>query len=525
MYFNLLTPIKMEGRMDTGRREFMAGAGAAALLAGGTANAQTGRVYTRLSTTDTNQTQRNWDSYARGVQRMLALPPTDGRNWYRQALIHEIDCPHGNWWFVNWHRGYIWRFEQIVREMSGDPDFALPFWDWTNLQEVPAQVYNNILDPTNVAYQNTFQDFWSVYGPGITNYYNSLSTGQKAGIAQRDIANAAQLQQAIQGAWSNRSQARGNRVLSARAKQMCSRGNVTQILRLTDFFTFGSAQSTNHNDEFVGSGSLEGQPHNNVHGSVGTPYGFMGDFMSPVDPVFWLHHANVDRLWWLWQRRNPQTRGLPTTQQGLARWLAEPYTLFFGANGQPAPATAADYVSSEALGVTYGPGFGGVLARRPFLSAAFESRQSNTLAALRAGREVSSDAKAVPRALLAAGAQEDGPAVVAHVSIVPPSDLRRVSVDVYINCPYLGPDTPIDDPHYVSSIDFFGARHGAGHAAHGGDKPREYALPLANTLAALAGAGKPVRGAIRVQLRANAPGGGGRELDARLAGVRVVGNG
>ncbi len=21
---------------------------------------------------------------------------------------------------------------------------------------------------------------------------------------------------------------------------------------------------------------------------------------SPADPVFWLHHANLDRLWWVW---------------------------------------------------------------------------------------------------------------------------------------------------------------------------------------------------------------------------------
>lgn len=22
--------------------------------------------------------------------------------------------------------------------------------------------------------------------------------------------------------------------------------------------------------------------------------------ISPADPVFWLHHANLDRLWWIW---------------------------------------------------------------------------------------------------------------------------------------------------------------------------------------------------------------------------------
>jgi tyrosinase len=39
--------------------------------------------------------------------------------------------------------------------------------------------------------------------------------------------------------------------------------------------------------------------HNHVHDWVG---GIMSDTsFSPVDPVFWLHHAEVDRLWHVWQ--------------------------------------------------------------------------------------------------------------------------------------------------------------------------------------------------------------------------------
>jgi len=50
---------------------------------------------------------RMLQSYARAVRAMLALPPEDPRNWYRQAIIHTLDCPHGNWWFLPWHRGYL----------------------------------------------------------------------------------------------------------------------------------------------------------------------------------------------------------------------------------------------------------------------------------------------------------------------------------------------------------------------------------------------------------------------------------
>jgi tyrosinase len=40
--------------------------------------------------------------------------------------------------------------------------------------------------------------------------------------------------------------------------------------------------------------------HNLVHNWVG---GDMTAGTSPNDPIFFLHHANVDRIWWKWQQR------------------------------------------------------------------------------------------------------------------------------------------------------------------------------------------------------------------------------
>lgn len=42
--------------------------------------------------------------------------------------------------------------------------------------------------------------------------------------------------------------------------------------------------------------------HNHVHRHIG---GLMATMLSPSDPVFWLHHAEVDRLWWIWQQSHP----------------------------------------------------------------------------------------------------------------------------------------------------------------------------------------------------------------------------
>lgn len=47
---------------------------------------------------------------------------------------------------------------------------------------------------------------------------------------------------------------------------------------------------------------LEGTVHADVHNAVG---GTMATSSSPADPLFWLHHANIDRLWADWQSKHP----------------------------------------------------------------------------------------------------------------------------------------------------------------------------------------------------------------------------
>ena len=44
---------------------------------------------------------------------------------------------------------------------------------------------------------------------------------------------------------------------------------------------------------------------NGVHGSVHIWVGgtMSSPLTSPADPIFWMHHANLDRLWWLWHKK------------------------------------------------------------------------------------------------------------------------------------------------------------------------------------------------------------------------------
>ncbi|KAG9250118.1 uncharacterized protein F5Z01DRAFT_428292 [Emericellopsis atlantica] len=50
---------------------------------------------------------------------------------------------------------------------------------------------------------------------------------------------------------------------------------------------------------------LEGYPHGAIHSAIG---GDMVPAHSPNDPIFFLHHGQVDRIWTLWQQENPENR-------------------------------------------------------------------------------------------------------------------------------------------------------------------------------------------------------------------------
>src|SRR5579864_7257833 len=99
----------------------------------------------RWNISDPDCPSRVLASYKKAIRAMLALPPGDPRNWYRYTLIHTLDCAHGNWWFLAWHRAYVGWFERICRELSDDPEFALPYWDWTTEPRVPKAMFEDVL--------------------------------------------------------------------------------------------------------------------------------------------------------------------------------------------------------------------------------------------------------------------------------------------------------------------------------------------------------------------------------------------
>ena len=395
------------------RREILVGATATAglaVLSLEQAFAQPVAKHRRLNVANP-QALRQLESYKKAIRAMLELPPSDPRNWYRIALAHTLDCPHGNWWFLVWHRGYIGWFERICRELSGEPDFALPYWDWTEASNqtgsfapcVPAPMFDDVLTPTHEAFigkydefRSTFEDvvaradFWKpIFTEGAFDEHTQY--GQLLPRAMRipedlwfDIIDDPR-GKFFFDAIHARGVTKEKPELDERTAKSVSLPVLLDALSARDFLTFASPKTLSHNS-VGGYGVLEGQPHNRVHNNVGGISfktigdvtsktdlgGFMQNFLAPVDPLFFLHHANVDRLWDVWTRKQ-QMRGYPILPDGYPKalgdsvpkdsdydvWSKEHFLFFVDSRGHPVTKTkAGDYAPIGEFDYDYEPGSG-----------------------------------------------------------------------------------------------------------------------------------------------------------------------
>ncbi len=104
-------------------------------------------------------------------------------------------------------------------------------------------------------------------------------------------------------------------------------------------------------------GQMDMQPHGQGHVRTG---GFMASFFTAgLDPVFWMHHANVDRLWETYARDlghgYPFPDGRPAGQlagEAFDSWTQREFR-FLRSDGSVKAWTAPDVLDTETLGYTY----------------------------------------------------------------------------------------------------------------------------------------------------------------------------
>lgn len=330
-------------------------------------------------------------SYRVAIDAMLKLPPTDPRNWYRLAFTHFLDCPHGNWWLFPWHRAFTGYAEQIVRKYSGNEQFAFPYWDWTANPSVPGIMYQPGFDPGKPPFITSESAFQKAFQPALAaSGYWTKGSQQLQQLQLRCIGSNNVLWDQIgnpdnpdwpaffpaEGDGQDYPNARNpDPMLDCVAADAVSSCKIHQAMAAQDYMTFSSPEAVQHSN-VVGFAVLEGFPHNKVHNNTGgivygkkdgvcdtTDYtntgGFMQAFLSPVDPLFYLHHSNIDRLWdaWTQQQQRAGLPYLPPAGPVYDRWAQEQFLFYSDADGKPVTRTSAgDYASIGAFAYDYEPG-------------------------------------------------------------------------------------------------------------------------------------------------------------------------
>jgi hypothetical protein len=232
--------------------------------------------------TDMQKLQQLKDGFAEIYKRDLASPI----GWFNMAAIHEI-APNdpqggvyqstlGSYWhqchnddsvFFAWHRIYVLSMEMILQAALQDPCFRLPYWDWHKNPALPKWFRDPDKGPDGQPRNPLFDQ--------------RRDAGVNGGSPVWTVANSGALQRK----------------------------------------DFASMQDRLNSSE-------HGWIHTGVMGGTARPD--MGTTTHAArDPVFWLHHANIDRLLVAWHKQNSSTVIPPSS----ASWAHGNY--HFPRDGQP----------------------------------------------------------------------------------------------------------------------------------------------------------------------------------------------
>jgi tyrosinase len=207
--------------------------------------------------------------------RRFKTTSANGRtyNWYIDQHIayfsrtsDNISHAHQSPSFFPWHREFLRMLERDLQTVSGNPNLFIPYWDWTGSATPFTSDFLGSITNGSVESGNFSRSWgWPIYRSSIDTLFLQRRLGQNATLPSSTTV------------------------------------STVQSYTVYDQSPWNSTVSNSYrNRNEIGL-------HNRVHNYVG---GHMGTREAPNDPVFWLHHCNIDRLWWRWQT----TRGIDTYQ-------------------------------------------------------------------------------------------------------------------------------------------------------------------------------------------------------------------
>ena len=264
------------------------------------------------------------------------------RRWENAGAAHNSPT------FLPWHREWLMEFEEALRKAADNPDLSLPYWDWTDAESTDAVFSNDLLGPNGDALadyavtEGPFaKDRWTVNVTDpievqqallssnnvvaqpawlVRNFGALMGTTQPLPTAQ-DVSEALSVGTYDDAPWSAQS--------SAAVSFRCN------LEGFRDAEPPQCVATPDNADGYFINGQRQGAPvalHNGVHLYVGGRWegpggalagGTMNYHTSPNDPVFFLHHANVDRIWAAWEQDHPDSAEYLPQGEGADGWNGE----------------------------------------------------------------------------------------------------------------------------------------------------------------------------------------------------------
>ncbi|TDZ34409.1 N-acetyl-6-hydroxytryptophan oxidase ivoB [Colletotrichum spinosum] len=232
--------------------------------------------------------------------------------------INQTFTIHNTGSFLSWHRQFTWLYEEALREECGYGG-TQPYWDWTKTAVTGLET-SPIFDGSETSLSGDGEPIPDkgelILTDGEGKVVARLPTGNGGGCVvggpfKNMSVNLGPIALALPGGGSEMNP----EGLFAYNPRCLKRDLTTAVNR-----AYSNASATIHNilvprdiltfqNEMQGVGDII--TNLGIHG--GGHFSFGGDpardfFTSPGDPVFYLHHAMIDRVWWMWQMLSPQER-------------------------------------------------------------------------------------------------------------------------------------------------------------------------------------------------------------------------
>lgn len=334
-------------------------------------------------------------------------------------------CNHGNVLFPTWHRVYMLRIEEALQSIEGCEDVMMAYWDETSEESIKHGIPWALTDeffPRDSKTPNPLRSF--VFPSGIKdnisgddpNYskpagYETVRYPQSGLVGTPEDQEATKKHNDLYSDYATNTRLLNGNVIDWLNSYIIIGGNqkyptgVAQkyedCILAPNYTVFSNTTSAGHyNSQTILDPSTGKEkpmhdavvtplesPHNSIHLAVGgydapnyhrSPVaGANGDMgendTAGLDPIFFFHHCNVDRMFWIWQKYSGKTddfsiiHGYPGTNsvdsQGPTpgvlpnTWLemGSPLDPFKRPDGDPY--TSYDLINIETqLGFTYSEG-------------------------------------------------------------------------------------------------------------------------------------------------------------------------